>query len=190
MSRAKIKGITIQLNGDTAKLTEALKKVDKEIRGTQSDLREMEKLLKLDPGNTDLLAQKQEALAKAIESTKDKLQQEQEALRQLQEGPQNADTIKQQEALTREIEATKQSLERLEGQYRSFGSVKLQTQEASVKKLNAKLGETKESLKSVNAALKLDPGNTDLLTQKQNFCGTQSSRRSRSFRSRKRKWKP
>ena len=164
---ANIKGITIQLDGDTTKLTAALKNVNKEIRSTQSDLREVEKLLKFDPGNADLLAQKQKELARAIDATKEKLAQEQEALKQLQEGPQNADTIKQQEALTREIESTKQSLEGLTSQYKSFGSLTLQQQEASIQKLNDHLKETKEKLTEVNAALKMDPGNTDLLAQKQ-----------------------
>ena len=54
----RIKGITIELDGDTTKLSNALKGVNKEIRDTQSNLKDVNKLLKMDPGNADLLAQK------------------------------------------------------------------------------------------------------------------------------------
>lgn len=160
---ANIKGIKIQLGADTTELTSALKKVNSEIRNTQSDLREVTKLLKFDGGNSDLLVQQQKNLASAIESTKEKLKQEQEALKQLQSGEQNSNTIKQQEALTREIEKTKQSLNNLQSQYKSFGSVDIQKHEASIKKLNEQLNTTKDRLKTVGEALKLDPGNTELL---------------------------
>ena len=60
-----IKGITVEIGGSTTKLVSALKEVDKEIRGTQKELREIEKLLKLDPKDTELLAQKQRALGDA-----------------------------------------------------------------------------------------------------------------------------
>ena len=69
----KIKGITVQIGGDTAPLSKALKNVDKEIRATQSNLKEVNKLLKLDPSNTNLLKEKQKLLADQIGKTKDKL---------------------------------------------------------------------------------------------------------------------
>ena len=119
----RIKGITIELDGDTTKLSSALKGVNKEIRDTQSNLKDVNKLLKMDPGNADLLAQKQKYLTEAIDATKKKLSEEKEALAQLKAGPQTEETKKQQEALTREIEATKQSLEGLEDEYKKFGSV-------------------------------------------------------------------
>jgi phage-related minor tail protein len=113
----RIKGITIELDGDTTKLSNALKGVNKEIRDTQSNLKDVNKLLKMDPGNADLLAQKQKYLTDAIDATKKKLAEEKEALAQLKAGPQTEETKKQQEALTREIEETKQSLEGLEDEY-------------------------------------------------------------------------
>ena len=120
----RIKGITIELDGDTTKLSNALKGVNKEIRDTQSNLKDVNKLLKMDPGNADLLAQKQKYLTEAIDATKKKLAEEKEALAQLKAGPQTEETQKQQEALTREIEATKQSLEGLEDEYKKFDSPK------------------------------------------------------------------
>lgn len=62
----RIKGLTVEIGGDTTKLQDALNGVDSQIRTTQSNLRDMNKLLKLDPGNTDLLTQKHRALSDAI----------------------------------------------------------------------------------------------------------------------------
>ena len=53
---SRIQGITVEIGGDTTKLTTALKGVNSEIRNTQSQLRDVEKLLKLDLGNTELLS--------------------------------------------------------------------------------------------------------------------------------------
>ena len=119
----RIKGIVVEIGGDTTKLSDALKNVNKSIKDTQNQLRDVNKLLKLDPGNADLLVQKQKYLSQAIKDTKEKLEQEQAALKQLKEAPQTEETIKQQEALTREIEDTKQALKGLEDQYKSVGSV-------------------------------------------------------------------
>lgn len=112
-----------------------MKGVNKEIRNTQSDLRDVNKLLKMDPGNADLLAQKQKSLTDAINATKDKLKEEQAAMEQLKAGPQTEETEKQQEALTREIEATKQSLKGLQDQYKDFGSVASQQLKAAGDKM-------------------------------------------------------
>lgn len=59
MAGSRIKGITVEIGSDTTKLQTALKGVNSEIKNTQSQLKDVEKLLKLDPGNTELLAQKQ-----------------------------------------------------------------------------------------------------------------------------------
>ena len=61
----RIKGITVEIGGDTTKLQNALKQVNGEIKTTQSQLKDVDKLLKLDPGNTELLAQKHHSLGKA-----------------------------------------------------------------------------------------------------------------------------
>lgn len=123
MAASRIQGITVEIGGDTTKLTDALKDVNKSIKETQSQLKDVNKLLKLDPGNADLIAQKQKYLAEAVSDTKDKLKTEQEALKELKAGPQTEETIKQQEALTREIEDTKQKLKGLTDEYKNFGSV-------------------------------------------------------------------
>lgn len=71
----RIKGITIELNGDTTKLSKALEGVNKEVKSTQTALKDVDKLLKLDPKNTELLKQKQKLLADQIGNTKEKLEQ-------------------------------------------------------------------------------------------------------------------
>ena len=65
----RIKGITVEINGDTTKLSKALQGVDKNIKNTQTQLKDVEKLLKLDPTNTELLAQKQKLLGQAVQDT-------------------------------------------------------------------------------------------------------------------------
>lgn len=110
-----IKGITIDLGGDTTKLDKALSASNKEIKNTQSELKEVEKLLKLDPGNTELLAQKQKLLADAVGETKNKLDTLKEAEKQVQEQVQRGEASQQQyDALKREIIATENQLESLE----------------------------------------------------------------------------
>ena len=63
----RIKGITVEIGGDTTKLQTALKQVNTEIKHTQSELRDVNKLLKLDPGNTELISQKHKLLVQTIE---------------------------------------------------------------------------------------------------------------------------
>ena len=70
----KVKGITIEIGGDTTKLTKALSEMKKETNSAQNELKQVEKLLKFDPKNTVLLTQKQELLGKQIDSVKDTLQ--------------------------------------------------------------------------------------------------------------------
>lgn len=70
MASNRIKGITIQIGGDTTKLDKALDEVDTQLKKTQGSLKEVDRLLKMDPGNTELLAQKQRLLADALEKSK------------------------------------------------------------------------------------------------------------------------
>lgn len=110
MASNRIKGITIEIEGNTTKLTDSLKSVDKSLKSTENELKDVNKLLKLDPNNTQLLQQKQELLAKAVADTKEKLDQEKAALESLKNADNSADTIEQQRALEREIADTTNSL--------------------------------------------------------------------------------
>lgn len=117
MAGGTIQGITIELNGDTTGLTTALKGVNSSLKDTQSDLKQVNKLLKMDPGNTELQAQKQRLLADAIAKTKEKLSTLKEAAKQAQDQLNRGEISQQQyDALQREIVRTEQELQRLETQ--------------------------------------------------------------------------
>ena len=117
MAASRIKGITIEIGGDTTKLQTALKGVNTEIRNTQQQLKDVEKLLKLDPGNTELLAQKQKLLKDAVQETKEKLETLKTAAEQANTALANGDISQSQyDALQREIIETEKELERLEQQ--------------------------------------------------------------------------
>ena len=110
----KVRGITIELGGDADPLNNALKDVNKQLYSTQSELKDIERLLKLDPSNVTLLEQKQRKLAESIEGTTEKLeglrQAEKYVQQQMAEGK---DVQKQYDALQREIAATENSLQSL-----------------------------------------------------------------------------
>ena len=121
-SKNRIKGITIVLDGDTSAFQKSLKIVDSALKTTQDNLKDINKLLKLDPTNTDLLKQKQENLKNAIVDTKDRLKVLNDAYKELN-GDTSLEAKEKQELLRREIIETEQSLKSLKEQYRDFGSV-------------------------------------------------------------------
>jgi phage-related minor tail protein len=113
----RIKGITVEIGGDTTGLSKALSGVNKEIGSTQSQLRQVERLLKLDPTNTELLQQKQRLLAQSVEETKTKLNALKQAESQAQQMfKQGQVSVEQYEKLQREIISTEESLKSLEKQ--------------------------------------------------------------------------
>ena len=112
----RIKGITIEISGDTTKLSDSLKSVNSALRNTETQLKDVNKLLKLDPNNTELLRQKHELLGKAVTDTKEKLKEEKAALEALQNAPNASETVDQQNALKREIIETTHSLKDYEKQ--------------------------------------------------------------------------
>ncbi|MGN0322426.1 MAG: phage tail tape measure protein [Oliverpabstia sp.] len=117
MGAGRIKGVIVEISGDTTKLQTALKGVNTEIRNTQSQLRDVEKLLKLDPGNTELIAQKHKLLGQAVEETRQKLETLKIAQEQANEALKNG-TISQEQydGLQREIIETENQLKRLKEQ--------------------------------------------------------------------------
>ena len=111
----RIKGITVEIGGDTTGLDKALKSVNTSIRSTQSALKDVNRLLKLDPSNTELLSQKQRLLKDAIVATKEKLDSlkvaQEQAKQQLENGELGQDKY---DALQREIVETEEELRRLQ----------------------------------------------------------------------------
>lgn len=142
MASQRIKGITIEIGGDTTKLTKSLSDVDKQLSATQSALKDINNLLKLDPGNVDLLRQKQQNLATSITNTKDRLNQLKDA-QKLATDPKDYDTLQ------REIIETEEKLKNLETEYKNFGSVQAQ----QVKAAGEKVEKVGEGMVSVGSAL-------------------------------------
>jgi len=117
MGNARIKGITIEIGASTTKLTEALKGVNSHLKTTQSALTDINKLLKLDPSNTELLKQKQQALGEQIYQTSQKLEKLKAAQKNMEENGVDKNS-EQYQALRREIIETENKLKSLEEQSR------------------------------------------------------------------------
>jgi phage-related minor tail protein len=115
MASTRVRGITIELDADTSGISKGLKTVNSEIRNTQSQLKDVDRLLKLDPTNTQLLEQKQRLLKDAVGETKTKL----DTLKKAQEEvgktlKETGEGQEQYDALTREIVSCEQELKKAE----------------------------------------------------------------------------
>ena len=117
-----IRGITIEIDGNVTGLNKALGKVNKGAKDVQDELKQVDKLLKFNPGNTELIAQKQELLAKQIENTSDKLkvlkQAQADVDKQFQSGKINEE---QYRAFNRELVDTESKLGNLKSQLEQAG---------------------------------------------------------------------
>lgn len=129
MASSRIAGITIEIGGDTTKLQSSLKAVDKQLGETQKKLKDIDKLLKLNPGNVELLTQKQKNLTSAIQSTEKRLQELKDAQSGVAEGTDEWDKLQ------REIISTETDLKSLKDQYKDFGSVAAQQVAAAGQKM-------------------------------------------------------
>lgn len=137
MATNRIKGITIEIDGDTTKLEKALGKLNTELKNSQSALKDVDKLLKLDPGNTELLQQKYRLLGTSVDDTKQKLASLKEAQEQMNRAMANGEEVNQEQydALQREIVETEEKLKSLEREYKNFGSVSAQQIAAAGEKM-------------------------------------------------------
>lgn len=145
----RIKGLTIEIGGNTTKLQRSLSGLDRSLNNTQNKLKDIDKLLKLDPRNTELLTQKQRALEDSIKGTKLRLNELKMAQEGVAKGSEDWDTLQ------REIIATEQQLESLQRDYRSFGSVGAQQVAAvgrSMEELGGKIEGVGRKLAPLSAA--------------------------------------
>ena len=152
----RIKGITVEINGDTTKLSKALEGVNKNIRTTQTQLKDVEKLLKLDPSNTELLSQKHKLLADAVTSTKEKLDTLKTAAEQANTALANGNiTQEQYDALQREIIETENELRNLqnEADRTNTAFAKLEAAGATMQKVGDKISGAGEKLLPVTAGV-------------------------------------
>ena len=157
----RIKGITIEIGGDTTKLDKALTGTNKQIKTTQNELKAVEKALKLDPTDTELLAQKQQLLAESSTELHQKFDILSAAAKNVDEALANkADYDAQYEPLKAAIDETSQRLKELKAQQedieQGFAAGKLPTEQynayqAEVAETSDKLGELKQSMKDLQS---------------------------------------
>lgn len=145
--KKSIKGITVQIGGETSGLTAALKKADDALRNTQAELKKVNSALKFDPDNVTLIKQKQDLLNQSIEEAAKKLKMLEDAYDQVNQAHLNGTISDEQfREYQREIELTKRQLRdyrnELEDVSKSSGDVSESTKEAT--KDTQKLGETAE----------------------------------------------
>lgn len=117
-----IKGITIQIGGDTTKLGDALASAERSLKSTQRSLNDVNKALRFDPGNVDLLKDKQRMLGEKIQTTKDKLESLNKAQKELDARGVDKNSREYQKLQT-QITLTKGKLDGLNKEMKTFGSV-------------------------------------------------------------------
>lgn len=121
MANNRIKGLVVEIGGDTTKLGKALEQTEKQTRGLTSELADVNKLLKLDPGNTDLLAQKQRILGELIGKTGDKLTALRAANEKAAKSAENYDKwLRKYQPLQEESDKLREQLRKLQQQQRKI----------------------------------------------------------------------
>ncbi|MGP1567930.1 MAG: hypothetical protein ACTTHM_04380 [Peptoanaerobacter stomatis] len=147
-----IKGITIEINGDTTRLDRALRNVNNTGRDLNNQLKDIDKSLQFNPGNTELLSQKQRVLAESVENTKNKLntlkEAQEQAKRALADGKIGQDEY---DALTREIFKAENQLKSFEQQQRQMNSTLLQMGE-KIGNFGEKAGDMGKKLAPISTA--------------------------------------
>ena len=123
MGAQRIKGITIEIGGDTTKLVSALREVDRASAETKANLSDINKALKLDPANVTLLKSKQDELNNSIAEARARLETEQQALVELGKQDGFDENSKQAKDLKTQIELDKVALEQAQKALKDFGSV-------------------------------------------------------------------
>ena len=143
----RIKGITVQIGGDTTGLNKSLSGVNKEIRNTQQNLKDVERLLKLDPENVELLRQKQQLLSNQIADTTNKLDSLKEAEKQVQEQFEKGEVSQDQYfALRREIIDTESRLKQLADEAEKTENAIKDIDEKPIEEVAAAADEAEEQL--------------------------------------------
>ena len=159
MANSKIKGITIEIGGNTSKLQDALKGVDKQIYGLNGDLKALNQALKLDPKNTELLSQKQEVLARNISASKEKLEKLKEAQKQM--GSYNKLTEEQKSnynQLSLEIAKSESALKGLNKELKETKKAKFDSLKEGLSKVGDVAAKTAKVVGGVAAAITTSAG--------------------------------
>lgn len=146
----KIRGITLEIGGDTSGLQTSLRKVNDDLTSTQKQLRDVERLLKLDPGNVDLLRQKQELLGQAIKESGDYLDKLTAAQQAFIDAGGNVDSATYR-ALEREIIATQNSLQTAADNAEGFNTA-MEKSKATLTDISDKAGSIAEQTSGLSKA--------------------------------------
>lgn len=142
MAGSRLKGITVEIDGNTTSLQKSLRDVDKSLRDTQTQLKDVNKLLKLDPSNVDLLKQKQKLLTDAVKDTKKRQDELKKALEEAKNAGDTEAARDQQDRLQRELIETTLNLEDLQDQLNHCSPV--------LESISAKTGEWAEKTKGIS----------------------------------------
>ena len=150
MASTKIRGITVEIGGDTSGLQASLKNVNRDLDRTQDQLRDVNRLLKLDPSNVDLLKQKQDLLAKAVEQGAKKLEELKKAQQAFIDngGDVNSDAYK---ALEREIISTQLNIDKATKGVEEFNATLTESQN-SFNKLGDAAGQVADKTAGLSRA--------------------------------------
>ena len=122
MASGRIRGITIELSGDTKGLVKSLNNAKKSVKDVQSALKDVDKLLELDPKNVELVTQKQKLLKEQTQALKEKLEAAKTAMEGFKDAGDDENSIRAQEALTREIAETEAQIKEAEQAERDFNA--------------------------------------------------------------------
>ena len=154
MASKNIKGITIEIGGNTTKLQDALKGVDKQVYSLNSDLKNLNQALKLDPGNTDLLAQKYDVLKRNINETKDKLNTLKEAQRQMGDYSKLTDEQKSSyNALSLEIAKSEKALKDMNNELNKSSKLNLDGLKSALKGVGDVASKAAETIAKVSVGI-------------------------------------
>ena len=152
MASKNIKGIVIEIGGNTTKLQDALKDVDKQVYNLNADLKDVNKALKLDPKNTEMLSQKYKLLGENVAVSKQRLEQLKEAQRQMDANgvDKNSD---QYRALQREIAITEGNIKSAEEEMKKLGKVDLSKLKDTLKKVGEVAVDVAKKLAQITTAV-------------------------------------
>lgn len=190
MANKNIKGITIQLDGETRGLQAALKDINVETRKMTTELRDVERALDIDPSSTEVLAQKQDVLQRQLQLTTEKLNSLKDAQKEASDALSKGDISQAQyDQLTREIIKTTGEVDKLTDKLKEVDSVvnmsgaerEFEKLMSSMRGIDQETKKIKTELKEVENALKMDPGNAELIAQKQRLIGQEADNASRKL---------
>lgn len=135
----KVKGITIEFNGDTTKLGNALKQIDSKSKSVDRSLQQVNRALRFNPKNTELVAQKQTLLKQKIDQTNQRLEALRQTQKKLDDDPSVEKDSQEYMELRREIITTESKLKHFEAEQRKLNNIKFTNLGNSFKNAGSKI---------------------------------------------------